>query len=979
MAHITADRVRETSTTTGTGVITVAGAVVGFRTFASVLATNDTCYYAIASYSLSEWEVGIGTYSALNTITRTTVIASSNAGAAVNFSAGVKDVFLTSPASRFLQADTAGSYGNFTAGTITASLSGNATTVTNGVYTSRTISTTSPISGGGDLSANRTLSLASGYGDTQNPYASKTANFVLAAPDGTAGVPSFRALTNTDIPNLTGKTYNALSLTANATGFSVAGGTTSKTLTVNNSITLAGTDATTITLPATTGTVALNNQTFFLGTTSIAINRASANIALTGITSIDGNAATVTNGVYTTNSVLVARTGVADTALDTTTATGIYLVSYTGFSKNMLVWNTGGSTGITQFEVNYGNTGEIRLRNQTDSTTWSAWRTFLTNYNYNSYSPTLTGTGASGTWGISVTGNAATVTNLLLSTATNITDTVANNAIGYVAGISLFAQTDGALYSQYYSANWQHQIFGDYRTGQIAIRGKNNGTWQAWRTVLDSSNYSSYAAPTNQTMYIGTTAVAINRASAALSLTGITSIDGSAATWTTARTLTIGATGKSVNGSANVSWSLAELGAASTSQTMYIGTTPVAINRTSGALSLTGTSIDGASGQVGSFDPDRTLATHLPSTYPSAVRFQFANATATGTGGNYAGVMTYSPWSGTTASTGDASYQLAFGSSATNGSGTPQLRIRNGIDSTWNSWYDIISGVNNSSLNADSRNTRGVTRLYRRDDNSDYSVQTNWTGTRWLLRGYTADTFHAECEVAYATSAGSATNATNVSGGTVSGSSVNGSYIGVNNTTNTNGYGISLYNGATAGVPAYGLMFQGTATFGTHGAVTSDWATYFTMNNTANRGWIFRDVSTPTNVASISNNGTANFNGNVTAYYSDARLKTFTGKIQNAVEKVCALNGYYYVENETAKSLGYTNDKVQVGVSAQEVQAVLPEIVTEAPASKDYLTIWYEKLTPLLIEAIKEQQETIDSQEQRIAKLEAALEKLING
>lgn len=66
---------------------------------------------------------------------------------------------------------------------------------------------------------------------------------------------------------------------------------------------------------------------------------------------------------------------------------------------------------------------------------------------------------------------------------------------------------------------------------------------------------------------------------------------------------------------------------------------------------------------------------------------------------------------------------------------------------------------NNSSLNGDTRNTRGVTRLYRRDSNTDYSVQTEWDGSRWYLKGYTSDNFHAHCRVGYADSAGSAGNA----------------------------------------------------------------------------------------------------------------------------------------------------------------------------------------------------------------------------
>ena len=84
-------------------------------------------------------------------------------------------------------------------------------------------------------------------------------------------------------------------------------------------------------------------------------------------------------------------------------------------------------------------------------------------------------------------------------------------------------------------------------------------------------------------------------------------------------------------------------------------------------------------------------------------------------------------------------------------------------------------------------------------------------------------------------------------------------------------------------------------------------------------------------------------------------MKNRIDKIGNALEKVNQLNGYYFFENDLAKSLGYNNDKLQVGVSAQEVQAVLPEVVAPAPVDDKYLTVRYEKLIPLLIEAIKEQ------------------------
>lgn len=99
MALILADRVQETTTTTGTGTVTLAGAVSGYQTFAAVGNGNST-YYTIAGQTGSEWEVGIGTYtSSGTTLSRTTVLSSSNSGSLVNFSAGSKNVFVTYPAS----------------------------------------------------------------------------------------------------------------------------------------------------------------------------------------------------------------------------------------------------------------------------------------------------------------------------------------------------------------------------------------------------------------------------------------------------------------------------------------------------------------------------------------------------------------------------------------------------------------------------------------------------------------------------------------------------------------------------------------------------------------------------------------------------------------------------------------------------------------------------------------------------------------
>jgi hypothetical protein len=98
MPLVVKDRVRETSTSTGTGDIILNGAVVGFQSFAAI-GDGNTTYYAIVDAGSGSWEVGIGTYtSSGTTLSRDTILESSNAGAAVNFAANVKDVFVTYPA-----------------------------------------------------------------------------------------------------------------------------------------------------------------------------------------------------------------------------------------------------------------------------------------------------------------------------------------------------------------------------------------------------------------------------------------------------------------------------------------------------------------------------------------------------------------------------------------------------------------------------------------------------------------------------------------------------------------------------------------------------------------------------------------------------------------------------------------------------------------------------------------------------------------
>jgi hypothetical protein len=113
MALAINNRVRETTATTGTGAVTLAGAVDGFQTFAAGIGNSNTTYYAISLNTANEWEVGLGTLNGdSSTLTRTTPLQSSNSDNAVDFAAGAKEVFCTLPSEKALYLDASGDLAN---------------------------------------------------------------------------------------------------------------------------------------------------------------------------------------------------------------------------------------------------------------------------------------------------------------------------------------------------------------------------------------------------------------------------------------------------------------------------------------------------------------------------------------------------------------------------------------------------------------------------------------------------------------------------------------------------------------------------------------------------------------------------------------------------------------------------------------------------------------------------------------------------
>ena len=280
--------------------------------------------------------------------------------------------------------------------------------------------------------------------------------------------------------------------------------------------------------------------------------------------------------------------------------------------------------------------------------------------------------------------------------------------------------------------------------------------------------------------------------------------------------------------------------------------------------------------------------------------------------------------------------------------------------------------------------------------------------------------------------------------------SATATHFGIANTSNGTRDGIALYGGATGGEPTYGLLFTGTS-LGSHGGVTSDWATYFTMNDNTSRGWIFRRAGAG-NSASITAGGLATFdnsvrspifydsgntnyycdpastsklstvevgasgysniwlggqsgnyfrfhtnnshtyfdgnvgdinwrqgsstrfifymttanmtvNGTVTQY-SDSRLKENIMTIDGALDKVNQLRGVYYNRTDINTS------ERQIGLVAQEVESVVPEVVHTADDELNTKSISYAQLNALLVEAIKELKADNDSLRARIETLE---------
>ena len=266
------------------------------------------------------------------------------------------------------------------------------------------------------------------------------------------------------------------------------------------------------------------------------------------------------------------------------------------------------------------------------------------------------------------------------------------------------------------------------------------------------------------------------------------------------------------------------------------------------------------------------------------------------------------------------------------------------IDATQNAAITIIQGV-------DTTQNTNITAVQGKMESAYAAANTKvatvaGTSGRVTSSGTTAITIDLATSGVAASTYGSAT-ALQIPGFTVD------TYGRI---TQANSAAISVVSSAVAGT--------GVSVSAATGAVT------FSIGQAVATGSSVQFGSFGVGTAASGTTGEIRATNNITAFYSDKRLKDIISTIPNALAKLLTLSGVIFTQNKKAEEFGYNNYEEQVGVIAQEVQAVLPQVVKPAPFDLDennqsksgdnYITVQYEKLVPLLIEAIKEQQKQID-------------------
>jgi hypothetical protein len=985
MALVLKDRVKETSTTAGTGTLTLAGAVSGFQSFAAV-GDGNTTYYAIADSVTGAWEVGIGTYtSSGTTLSRTTVLSSSNGGSLVNFAANSKDVFVTYPSSR-------SAYQN-EAGTQVVQTAFGAITATSAALTTGTIST-APTSNTDIVNKQYADAIASGIHFHEAVNLATTAALPANTyNNGTSGVGA----------TLTGNANGALSVDSTLTVVSERILVKNEVAGANNGVyvvTQVGSAGTPYILTRATdfdtvgtGVDQIDEGDFFLvtsgtanvntawvqqtappitiGTTAIVFQQFSAPITYTAGTGLNESP------TYTFN---IANTTVSAATYGSASQVPVFAVNaqgqLTSVTNTAIAINGAAVTGAISGQAGSVANALTAGTYLTSAGTYdgSAARTFAvdatsTNTASKVVARDASGNFAAGTITAALSGNATTAT-----TATNTAGGAANQ-ISYntAAGTTAYivAPTTAATY-----LNWTGSAFAysalslpnaltmnssgtgavsgttfngsaaqtiSYNTiGASPLAGSTNltttgtvttGTWSGLFGAVTGANLTNLTAGNlagtipsavlgNSAVFIGTTSTALNRTSANQALTGILSATMPGAT----------------SGSVQV--------------------IPAAIAGTGTVFTLpatTGTAITtGDSGTVTNTMLAGSIADTKLSTISTAGKV--SNSATTATNANTASAIVARDASGNFSAgtiTASLSGNATTATTAANvNNGTLTMAVAGTGLSGSQTFTANQSSAATFTVTSNATNANTASTIVARDASGNFTA-----GTITAALSGNATTATTATQVANALTAGTYLT----SGGTFTGAAARTFAVDAT-TTNTASKVVAR--------DASGNFAAGTITASLTGNASGSAATFTSTSQNSQ----FNSIGVGT--AGSTTAGEIRATASVVAFYSsDIKFKENVRDIPNAAATVKAIGGKLfdwkddYIEEHGGED-GYFVQKADFGVIAQDVQAKFPVAVRTRPDGS--LAVDYEKLSALAMAAIAEQ-------EDRITKLEALVAKLIEG
>jgi trimeric autotransporter adhesin len=939
MALVLADRVRETTTTTGTGSVTLAGAYTGFQTFSAGVGTGNSTYYTIANVGSGEWEVGIGSYtSGGNTLSRTTVLASSNSGSLVNFGAGSKDVFVTQPAERALYVASAGT-----------GLESKVTAFTNGgiVYASSTsaLATNSALTWNGSalavtgtLSATYPASTKAGavFGTGATTQQGWSLGNLASATSGiwsTADTPSttnYRLWADASYTIQSGPTYSALAVAgsnvavASSTGLAVTG---TNALTVNRSsaqgqITLQNNSVSTgiLIAGATNGLVfydaAAGQQ---MGTWAY-----SAGLAVTGTFSstlgatIQGLTVGLGTGAVATNTAVGASALAANTTGNNNTAVG-YQSAYTNTTGNFLT-----ALGVQSLYLNTTGIRNVAVGYATlSSNTTASYNTAV-----GMLSLAANTTGANNT----ALGNESLVNN---TTASN------NTAVGYQAGYAnttgeyleafgwsaLRGNTTGVRNSAFGTSAMYTNTSGSYNIAMgfnalsVNTTGSNN-VGLGYQSLYSNTTASNNTAVGYQAGYSTTTGdgnVFVGRVAGYSNTTGYSLVAMGNATLysntTGLNNVAIGQQALQANTTASNNTAVGHLAGYSNvtgTANVYSGYQAGYWQTGSNNAAYGFGALSGASGATGSSNVAvgyQALASNTTASNNTAVGYQAGYTNVTGEFNTFIGRL--------------AGYTSTGGSNTFVGNGAGYI-VSTGIRNTFVGVYNGGTSCG-STITTGSRNT----------------IIGGYDGNQGGLDIRTASNY-----IVLSDGDGNPRMACNNSGTW----NINVGGSGVNNPATL----LAFYGGGAA-TNAGPLRF-GDGSFS--GGSTNYWD-------------IGRDNNTTGNFTFTLNGTQKGYIATATGVYtpvSDRRSKKNIVSLQYGLSSVMAMNPVMYHMVEELDT-----DKKHIGLIAQEIKVIIDESVDDI---KDEATQFYgldkSGLVPVLIKAIQEQQALITTLTARITALEGA-------